>query len=61
MASGEHEELHSLVEIARPTSQQVNDDLLSQTNTLGQRFKTATPDIRCSGGRGSHRLHHQGS
>ena len=43
MASGEHEELHSLVEIPRPTSQQVNDDLLSQTNTLGQRFKTATP------------------
>ena len=42
MASAEHEELHSLVEIPRRTPQQVNEDVLSQTYSAGPRFKKAT-------------------
>ena len=41
MSRVRQQELHSLLELPRPTSQEINDDILGPTVTIGPQFKTA--------------------
>lgn len=41
MSRVHQQELHSLLELPRPTSQEINDDILGPTVTIGPQFKTA--------------------